>query len=543
MSRHPEIYLHRGLPYSATQGTFDGATNSLNPLTHSGKHHAHPSTSMPTEELLADPLIALLTESPLSRKPSADSLQRQLQQHIRSAILNGRLPSDTRLPGSRTLALALGISRNSVTAAYELLGAEGFIQLSRQGTTVAALARTNPNGKIKPTKIVEKRLPAIAERAAHIRDNGMSASESLAFRPGVPALSRFPLALWKRCIDKAIQTAGVNALGYGDPLGEKALRIAIANHLAVARGVRCVPEQVVITEGAQEALTLCMRLVSNPGDTAWVEEPGYRGAQTAMACGDMHIVPMRVDQDGLCAPEAVWKTHPPRVIYTTPSHQYPLGSVLSAARRLDLIAKAEQHGAWIIEDDYDSEFRHSGELIGAMQGLVPHAPVLYAGTFSKTLFPALRLGFLVLPEALLNRSDVLLRETLRGGHRFEQLALADFIASGQFSRHLGRMRRLYRSRQSVLREAIAMHFAKIPHRISGGDSGMHLTVQLSGELNDLRICEAARAYDMAPAPLSRFALQPTGDDNGLVLGYGNTSESRIPGLVQRLSLLTKPTGR
>ncbi|QIL72985.1 PLP-dependent aminotransferase family protein [Diaphorobacter sp. HDW4B] len=492
---------------------------------------------MPPEELLADPLIALLTKSPLSRQPSADSLQRQLQQHIRSAILNGRLPSDTRLPGSRTLALALGISRNSVTAAYELLGAEGFIHLSRQGTTVAALAKTQASTSKTARAKNDKALPAIARRAAHIRDNGMSASESLAFRPGVPALSRFPLTLWKRCLDKAIQQAGVNALGYGHPLGEQALRVAIANHLAVARGVRCEPEQVVITEGAQEALTLCMRLVANPGDTAWVEDPGYRGAQTAMACGDLKIVPMRVDQDGICAPEAAWKTHPPRVIYTTPSHQYPLGSVLSAARRLDLIAKAEQHSAWIIEDDYDSEFRHSGEPIGAMQGLVPHAPVLYAGTFSKTLFPALRLGFLVLPEALLQRAQVLLRETLRGGHRFEQLALAEFIASGQFTRHLGRMRRLYRSRQSVLREAIATHFSKIPHRISGGDSGMHLTVQLPHEYCDSTICDAARAYDMAPAPLSRFALKPTSDDNGLVLGYGNTSESRIPTLVKRLAQL------
>ena len=210
--------------------------------------------------------------------------------------------------------------------------------------------------------------------------------------------------------------------------------------------------------------------------------------------------------------------------------------MLTAARRLELISNAQAHGAWIIEDDYDSEFRHAGEPIGAMQGLVPHAPVLYTGTFSKTLFPALRLGFLVLPEALLARSRILTQETLRGGHRFEQLALAEFIESGHFSRHLGRMRRLYRARQDLLRESLAKYL-KTPHTITGGFSGMHLTVRLTPEYPDVKIAEAAHAYDMAPTPLSRFALQPTAQDNGLVLGYGNTAEARIPSLVQRLAQL------
>ncbi|WP_162878019.1 PLP-dependent aminotransferase family protein, partial [Trinickia diaoshuihuensis] len=361
-----------------------------------------------------------------------------------------------------------------------------------------------------------------------------TSGDALPLRPGVPALARFPLGAWKRCFDRAVRRAGVSGLSYGDPQGELALREAIMRHLAVARAVRCEPEQIVITEGAQEALTLCVRLVTNPGDKAWVEDPGYRGAKTAMVCGDLEVVPMRVDENGLDIPEAAWAAATPRLIYTSPSHQYPTGAVLTAARRLDLIANAQRHGAWIIEDDYDSEYRHAGELVGAMQGLVPHAPVLYVGTFSKTLFPSLRLGFLVLPAALAAPAAALLQETLRGGHRYEQLALAEFIESGQFSRHLGRMRRLYKRRQDALRAALKQHL-DVPHVVAGGDSGMHLTIRLPADYPDERIALAARGFEMAPMALSRFALRPQPEDNGLVLGYGNTSESLFVPLVQRLA--------
>lgn len=480
----------------------------------------------------AGPVLDLLLETPLVRDPSGASLQRQLHQRIRGAILDGRFPSGCRLPGSRALATALGVSRNSVTAVYELLGAEGYIALSRQGTRVSALERPAS----RPRAARQAPAPEIAQRAARVRASAFNAPDDFALRPGVPALARFPLAAWKNSLDRAVRRAGTAGLGYGDPQGEPALRTAIMRHLAVARGVRCEPEHIVITEGAQEALTSCVRLVTNPGDTAWVEDPGYRGAKTAMLCGDLEIIPMRVDDNGLNVPESAWIAHTPRLVYTSPSHQYPTGAVLTAARRLDLISKAQQHGAWIIEDDYDSEYRHSGELVGAMQGLVPHAPVFYVGTFSKTLFPSLRLGFLVLPDALASKAAPLLSETLRGGHRYEQLALAEFIESGQFSRHLGRMRRLYKRRQDALRAALKHHL-DVPHVVAGGNSGMHLTIRLPDDCVDTRIAEAALAFDMAPMPLSRFALCPQPEDNGLVLGYGNTSESLFVPFVQRLAKL------
>lgn len=485
-----------------------------------------------------DPIRDVLLDAPLVRDRGGDSLQRQLLNRIRDAILDGRFPPGCRLPGSRGLAVDLGISRNSVTAVYEQLGAEGYIELNRRGTKVAALGRsrapTTP-GRAAPLRLA---LPQLSERGTRVVSRFADAAETLAFKPGVPALARFPLSAWKSCFDRAFKTAGVSALGYGNPAGEAALRDAILRHLAVARGVRCEAGQVVITEGAQEALNLCVRLVTNPGDTAWVEDPGYRGAQTAFQCGDLRVEPVRVDSAGLVVPADAWTAAPPRLIYTTPSHQYPTGGVLPVARRLALIRQAQACGAWIIEDDYDSEFRHTGELIGAMQGLVPQAPVMYVGTFSKTLFPALRLGFVVLPQALTAVAAPLLKETLRGGHRHEQLALAEFIDSGQFSRHLGRMRRLYRRRQELLRAALAQHL-DVPHTVLGGDSGMHLTVRLPPEYPDQAIAEAARAYDMAPAPLSRFALRAQPEDNGLVLGYGNTSESQYPALVQRLARLAR----
>jgi GntR family transcriptional regulator/MocR family aminotransferase len=488
-----------------------------------------------------DLVTATLLESALVKDRGAGPMQRQLHDRLKRAILDGSLAPGSRLPGSRALAEALAISRNTVTATYEHLAAEGYVQPDRQGTRVTELRSpalaplSRRAGKLAAT-------PPTAQRLVHIQPGAPRAEMDAALRPGMPALSHFPAAAWRRALDRAIRNASPATLGYGDPLGEPPLRAAIARHLAIARGVRCEPHQVVIAEGAQEAISLCVRLLSNPGDTGWVEDPGYRGVKAAMHAGDLRIVPLRVDAEGLCVSERDWQQHPPRLIYTTPSHQYPAGSVLSIARRLALIAQARHHGAWIIEDDYDSEFRHNGEPIGAMQGLVAQSPVLYVGTFSKTMFPSLRLGFVVLPEPLMGAVQAPLEEMLRGGHRHEQLAMADFIESGQFSRHLGRMRRLYRDRQQALRLALGKHF-KVPHEIDGGHCGLHLTVRLPARFDDRRIAAEALRHRIAPSALSGFAMQPAASDNGLVLGYGNTPAELFEPLVKRLSQLARAAER
>lgn len=468
-------------------------------------------------------------ELPLSRAAGAAPLQRQLHARLKSAILGGELAAGSSLPGSRALAATLGIARNTVSAVYDQLAVEGYVLARRQGTQVAPRSQ-------REEKPAQSAAPVLARRVAQFAAP-LAMHRPAALRPGEPALPQFPLAAWRRALDVAYQ-GNTAALGYGDPAGEPALRAAIARYLAVARGVRCSAEQIVITEGAQEALTLCVRLLSNPGDMVWVEDPGYRGIKAAMQAGDLRIRPMRVDGHGLAATPEDWREYPPRLVYTTPAHQYPLGAVLPVPRRLQLIAAARAHGAWLVEDDYDSEFRHAGEPVAAMQGLSGDGPVLYVGTFSKTMFPALRLGFLVLPPALLAAAQAPLAAMLRGGHRHEQLAMAHFIDSGQYARHLGRMRRLYRARQQALRAALIHHF-DVPHTVEGGHCGMHLTVRLPPAFPDRVIAAAAQAYGMAVSPLSGFSLAPKEQDNGLVIGYGNTAPELYGSLVGRLAALAR----
>ncbi|ALE58059.1 PLP-dependent aminotransferase family protein [Paraburkholderia sp. RL17-368-BIF-A] len=460
-------------------------------------------------------------------------LQKQLIERLQQAILGGRLPAGSLLPSSRLLAAEMGVSRNTVVIAYEHLAAVGYVVADKKGTRVTALssraARAEPPARPAAPKV------AYAARVGEFKATRTYMDGALPLTPGTPALDRFPLAAWRRALERSMERALPLALGYGTPAGEPALRDAIAAHLRMARGVRCEGSQVIITEGAQEALNLCVRLFTNPGDVAWIEDPGYRGAKAAFRQGDVRVQPIPVDEEGMCVPPGAWAAHPPKLIYTSPAHQYPTGAVLSVARRLELIAEARRCGAWVIEDDYDGEFRYSGEPIASMQGLVDDAPVLYVGSFSKTMFPALRIGFVVLPPAIAAHAEVALYEMLRGGHRLEQLALAHFMEGGEFGRHLGRMRRLYRERQQALREALTEHFAA--SEILGGDCGMHLTLRLPAGIDDDTLTERAFARGLAPRPLSSFALEQRAGTNGLVIGYGNTAAEQLTPAVRALAEL------
>jgi GntR family transcriptional regulator/MocR family aminotransferase len=271
------------------------------------------------------------------------------------------------------------------------------------------------------------------------------------------------------------------------------LRRAIADYLRASRGADCEPDQVFITGGTQDSLDLCARAFADPGDKAWIENPGYGGAWTAFRAAQLKVIGIPLDADGVVPQARDWQRHRPRLIYTTPSHQYPTGSVLSLERRIALIEQARAAGALIIEDDYDSEFRHDGPPLAAMQGLAPDAPVLYLGTFSKTMFPALRIGFMVVPRALAPPLRTLLAVPAPRGRTVEQRALAEFLRSGQFAMHLRRMRRLYRERRDALVAALERHVGTVA-TVHGGSAGMHLALQF----NDPRLIDtdiAAQALE------------------------------------------------
>ncbi len=456
-----------------------------------------------------------------------ETLQRALYHALREAILCGRLHAGSRLPGSRMLAQQLSLSRNTVNAALEQLTLEGYLLRNRQGTRVAQLAQRTLVQALPDSAV------ALGSRVASLPAAVPRDTPVPAFTPGTPAINYFPLPLWRRLYDRVLREEGSALLGYGDPAGEPSLRAAIARHLALSRGIDCDASQIVMTEGALEGVNLCTLLLSEPGSVAWVEDPGYGGAKSAFAKAGLVMTGMPVDDEGM-----FWEgldTPSPALIFNSPSHQFPYGSVLSARRRLALLDLARQHNAWIIEDDYDSEFRYSGEPVPAMLGMVNNAPVVYLGTFSKTLFPSLRMGFMVLPPALAKAARPAIGALLRGGHRAEQRTLALFIEEGHYARHLAAMRRLYRKRYRQLREVLSAEL-HTPHRILAGEGGMHLTLSIDG-IDDQKVVEQARAFQLAPAALSGYYLEPKQGQTGLVLGYGNTSASQFVSGIRRIQAL------
>ena len=466
--------------------------------------------------------------------------QRVLHECLRAAIRSGQLAPGTRLAATRVLAIELGLARNTVLYAYEQLASEGFVLPDRRGTVVAGSTGT-------PVA-----LPAsggqdgLSRRARHLRGlAGQDVNAALvypadamgAFAPGVPALDEFPLALWRRMLDRAWRALTPRQLNYGDPAGEPQLRLAIADHLRAARGVVCDAAQVFITDGTQSSLDVCLRAFADQGDTLWIEHPGYGGALAAGRGAGLQVTGIAVDMDGIAPTDEDWSAMPPRLIYTTPSHQYPTGSVLSPARRMALLERARAAGALIIEDDYDSEFRHGGPPLAAMQGLVADAPVVYLGTFSKTMFPALRLAFIVVPAGLAGAFAQMQAQGATRGRVAEQLALAEFLRSGLFARHVRRMRRLYRQRRDALGEALQRH-ACAGASIHGGSAGMHLALRFhDASRDDLALSRRAAQEGIVALALSAHGTDERAGWNGFLLGYAQVKAENMDGLARRLGAL------
>lgn len=471
---------------------------------------------------------------PLTVPPADPALPRQQQLYrlLKEAILGGVLAPGYALPASRSLAAEYRMARNTVLYAYQQLLAEGFLLADRRGTRVAELPVLAP--ATRSTAGVAQNQPQLAHRAASLQVRQGDAV--LPFAPGVADLNAFPWASWARQLQKAWGEVSARQLAYAPPGGEPALRQALADFLRARRGVLCRPEQIFIVGGAQLALDACARLLADAGDTVWLENPCYPAARTAMQAAGLKTEFVPVDRAGLAPPDDLWQSRPPRLLYLTPSHQYPLGSVLSLERRLDFLRRIGD--GWIIEDDYDSEFNHARPGLApppAIQGLRPEAPVVYVGTFSKLLHPGLRLAYMVVPGWLAGDFGERIGSLYRSGQAVEQRALARFLDSGRLTRHLRAMAPRYRARQAILRQALHDGFGENA-QILGGDAGLHLTLLLPAGLADSEIVRQAAALGVTARALSEYyaagAAEPA--QNGLVLGYGMAEEQRIPELVARL---------
>lgn len=463
--------------------------------------------------------------------PETMPRQRVLYHRLRDAVLSGRLAPGTRLPASRGLAASLKIARNTVLFAYEQLIAEGCLLADRQGTRVAPLA-LRPVVPASNEDAPAARLQLSTRAAAALQPEAAREAAALPFAPGTPDYGAFPFRSWRACLARAWRDAGWRQLGYAAHGGDPALREALAGHLSTVRGLTVDAAQIVITSGTQAALDLCARLLGDHGDTVWAENPGYLAARVAFGLAGLRVHDVPVDSEGLAPSEDDWHTHPPRLIMITPSHQYPTGCVMSLPRRFALIERARQSGAWIVEDDYDSEFRRAGPAPPALFGLQPDAPVVYVGTFSKTLYPGLRLGYLVLPHAIAADFARATTQATRAGQGIEQRALADFIARGCYTAHLRRMRTRYAARQAALRAALREAFGP-SLELSGGEAGLHLVLWLPHEIRDTDVATRAAALGLGVRALGSYTRAPV-SCNGLVLGYGNLDEGMIAEGVRRL---------
>ena len=465
---------------------------------------------------------------------AAQPRQQQLYQLLKAAVIGRRLLPGAMLPASRLLAADYGIARNTVLYAYQQLQAEGFLLADRQGTRVADLPRLQDGSGRSVGDAASRH--ALSSRADGLHRR--TGEPLLPFAPGVADLNAFPWASWARHLQKAWGEVSARQLAYAAPAGEPRLRQALADDLRARRGVLCEPEQIFVVGGAQMALDACARLLADEGDTAWLESPCYPAARSIMRTAGLKTLHIPVDAAGMAPASTLWQSDPPRLLYLTPSHQYPLGAVLSLERRLEFLQRIGTGRGWIIEDDYDSEFNHARpghRPVPAIQGLQAEAPVIYVGTFSKLLYPGLRIAYMVVPRAIARRFGEGVESLYRAGQAVEQRALARFIESGALTRHLRRMAPIYRQRQAALHRELQAGFGP-DAEILGGDAGLHLTLLLPDGPDDREIARRAAGFGVTARPLSEYYPPENRPPvrNGLVLGYGMAEERQIPELVARL---------
>ena len=478
----------------------------------------------------------------VDRKTSAP-LHAQIDQALRARILAGAVRPGTRLPSSRTLAAELGVARTTVLQALEALQAEGYLVAApRSGVRVAPEL---PEQGLTPAPVRTAHTasaPRLSSAARTLAGLGTGAprlgSAPRPFRPGLPALDLFPVALWSRLVGRAQSRASARLLEGGEPAGHAGLRRAISEHVVAARGARCTPEQVFVTAGTQQAFEEVLRLVVDPGERVWLEDPGYLGAQRAVLGAAARPVPVPVDDEGLDVDAGIRRAPRARLVILAPSHQYPLGVTLSLSRRMALLRWAASARAMVLEDDYDSEFRHRGRPLTALQGLDDAGRVLYVGTFSKTMFPGLRVGYVVVPPALVDVFAAARASLPAPASALEQAALATFMDEGHFARHLRRMRGVYRERAEALLDALRSRCAGVLEP-KPCDTGMQLCAMLPSGMSDVAVRDRVARAGIEVAPLSDYRLG-RGGRGGLVFGFGAVRPAAIRAGVESMQRALEP---
>lgn len=469
-------------------------------------------------------------------------IYRQLYDWFRQAIVDGQMRPGQRVPSTRGLAAELKVSRIPILNAYEQLLAEGYFETFRGAGT--CVARSIPDDTLRPPdgktrkgvrELVEKHGPRRMSRRGRALTliPAQSWLDNLgAFRVSLPALDHFPIGVWSKLVARYSRRPPKAIMAYDNAMGYLPFREAIADYLGAVRGVRCESSQLLVTTGSQQALQLSAQVLLDPKDHVWMEEPGYHGARHAFMMAGAQLIPVPVDHDGMNVEKIIRRGRDARAVYVTPSHQYPMGMTMGATRRMLLLNWARRTGAWIIEDDYDSEYRFGSRPIASLQGLDTDGRVIYVGTFSKVMFPALRLGYVVIPKDLVpafagarDAADVF-------SSTLYQAVMTDFIREGHFARHIRRMRMLYMERRSALVKAIRIQMGDMVE-VMGAHAGMHLVALLRPGVDDVAVARNAARRGISAIPLSVCYLRPP-TRGGLVLGYGGVNSHEIRDGVQKL---------
>ncbi|MCF3595793.1 PLP-dependent aminotransferase family protein [Rhodobacteraceae bacterium LMO-12] len=491
---------------------------------------------------LANPTIENLRDG--GDPTGGNPIYQQIYTQLREAIMSGLMPAGAKLPSIRVLSAQRGIARNTVVQAYEQLLAEGCVE-SRPGSGhyVADLSPEFLRSRPVPSEInlsTKSPLPSVLHDFSFVHPGFRTAMPMRPFRPNMPAIESEHLRSWIRIYTKVLRNArrkpGSHGLfGESDAQGESILREAIAEHVSYSRGVSCSSDQVIITSGAQHGMNLLLRVLGRPGDHALIEDPCFLGALAVLKSSGVEPIPVPVDREGMDLSRAMELAPDARLALVCPSHQHPLGYIMSAKRRLALIKWAQKAQAWIIEDDYDSEYRYSGQPIPSLQGLDGGNRVIYVGTFSKVLFPALRIGFIIAPEPLIAPLVGARAVSGRHGSAIDQEVLAQFIREGHLGRHIRKMRRLYRERLEALQQNCKTYLGGFL-TLDSVVSGLQVVGWLPRHVNDLEFSQAAAQLGITLPNLSRYCISASLPP-AVLFGFGAFSEKETIASFQKLAKL------